>query len=236
MPVPSKASPPAVDQHVEVGVEAQLPGPGVQHQHQAWSGLQPGPEQFQEGLGHGAEEGAVELGRVLLGQETQLRRDREHQMEMRQVQEALGLLFEPALLGQGLALGAVPVAAGVVADLFEITVLADLLVPAEGGGTALADRREDAALLPVQWIPGFQGAAVQTDDIGDVEPRAGEAHRLNPADPPAGCARRRSGSGPPGCRSAWTGCCRAPGPPGSCAGRCHSPAGGWRRRGAAGAD
>ena len=195
---------PGGDQHVEMGVEGQFPGPGVQHQHQARRGLQPGPEQLQEGPGRGAEQGAVELGRILPGQEPQFRREGEHQVEVRQVQEALGFLVEPAFLGQGLALGAVPVSAGVVADPLEIAVLADLLVPAEGGGAALADRREHAALLPVQWIPGFQGVAVEADEVGDVETGSGEPHRISPAGPPADCEWRRSGWALPGCRSEWT--------------------------------
>ena len=174
-------------------MEGQLPGPGVQHHHQARSGFQPSPEQLQKGLGHGAEEGAVDLGRILSGQEPQFRREGEHQVEVRQVQEALGLFVEPAFLGQGLALWAVPVPTGVVADPFEIAVLADLLVAAQGGGAALADGREHAALPPVQGIPGLQGVTMQADNVGDVESGAGEPHRISPAGPPVGCARRRFG-------------------------------------------
>ena len=78
------------------------------------------------------------------------------------------------------------------------------LYSAQGGGAALADGRKHAALLPVQRIPGFQGVAVEADDVGDVEAGAGEAHRISPASPPADFGWRQSGWAPPGCRSAWT--------------------------------
>ena len=48
---------------VGVGVEAQVPGPGVEQEGHAQGGLQVGPAQFQDGIAGGLEQDAVKQAR-----------------------------------------------------------------------------------------------------------------------------------------------------------------------------
>ena len=73
--------------------------------------------------------------------------------------------------GRTLALGAVPIAAGVVGDALVAAVRAGLEMTAKGGGAAVLDRRHDLELLQAQ-VPGLGGAVGGTggpQDVGDLE-------------------------------------------------------------------
>ena len=87
---------------------------------------------------------AIDLGLVLVGDGSDLRRQGEHHMEIGDRQQ-LGLARrQPLGGGRPLAFGAMPVATGVVGDARVGTVLAALDMTAERGGTANLDRRHDA--------------------------------------------------------------------------------------------
>jgi len=86
---------------------------------------------------------------------------------------------DPAFLGEPLALGAVPVTAGVVAGILLLPAgKADALVPTQGGGPAKADGRQGAALDGGQGVGGLQIRPEPPHDVPQVVGGAGHAARL----------------------------------------------------------
>ena len=149
-------------------------------------------------------------------------------MEVPHRQDPRSPRVDPLLLGQGLALGAVAIPAGIVDGMLPPAASADLHMAAEGGSAAAADQREHALLELGEAILRLQGPPVQPHDVRNIEARAREAHRITWTGPPGGFSRRRSGWAIPGYRSSWIGCSRVPARPGSFAGPCRVPAGSWR--------
>jgi hypothetical protein len=97
-------------------------------------------------LGGGAEQDGVDGGLVVKGDRGDRRRQREHDVEVRDWQE-LGLaLGEPLGAGQALTLWAVPVATGIVGDAGRPAVVALLDMAAQCRGPACRDRAHDAPL------------------------------------------------------------------------------------------
>ena len=161
--------------------------PAVQHRDNA----NPGPQVLRiggdrgQGLGRGLEQEAVEPGLVPVGQGAEGCRQSEHHVVVGHRQQ-LGLArLQPGLGGRPLALGTMPVAAGVVGDAGVGTVGAVLDVAAQLRRAAELDRAHDAPLgeaeMPrVGVAPGGPEAA---EDVRHLEPRPG--HR-------AGSGRWRS--------------------------------------------
>jgi hypothetical protein len=101
----------SADQHMDVGMESQLTGPGVQDQGQAKGQPFPGLAQRQQSVGGGTQQGLVDHRRLEPGQDPQFRRQGEHHVEVADSQDPTAARSDPLLLGQGLALRAVPVPA-----------------------------------------------------------------------------------------------------------------------------
>jgi len=93
--------------------------------------------------------------------------------------------IEPACCGQALALGAMPVAAGVVAEALGPAVITDVAMAAEGGGAAGLDGVHGPALGAVEAVDAPKRLAVSAEDLGDI-------------DTPAAAGRRRLGERRPG--------------------------------------
>ena len=105
---------------------------------------------LRERLGRGREQQAVDLGLVLVGDGADLRRQREHDVEVRHRQQ-LGLArLQPCLRRRPLALRAMPIAARVVGDARMGAVFAALDMAAERSGATYLYRRHDAALSEAQ--------------------------------------------------------------------------------------
>jgi hypothetical protein len=93
-------------------------------------------------------------------------------MEIRHRQQ-LGLaLGEPFGAGQPLALGTMPITAGVVGDANEAAILAPLDMAAKSGGPTRLDRAHDAT-LDASYVPGMRlatGVAVAAEDLRHLQP------------------------------------------------------------------
>jgi len=93
----------------------------------------------------------------MLGERAQLARQREDDMEVPHREQPLGPRGDPLLLPQGLALGAVPVAAGIVGHADRPAGAAALDMAAELGGPAQLDRAHgatfDASETAVMSVP-----------------------------------------------------------------------------------
>ena len=159
--------------HVDVRMVGHGRTPGVKHGGDADPGAEmPGiGGDGQHRLRGGLEQQVVEerlVGERDLGD---LGGQREHDMEVTDRQQVGLARGEPGPCGGALALGAMPVAAGVVGDPPVPAVGAGLDMPAQRGGAAVLDRRHDLELLQAQ-MPGM-GSPISwpggTQDIGDLE-------------------------------------------------------------------
>ena len=173
--------------------------PGVQHSGDADAGTQVlwigGDGQHR--LGRCLEQQIVDQRLVGKRDRRDLGRQREHDMEVSDRQQVRLACLEPRARCGTLALGTVPVAAGVVGDPPVPAVLAGLDMTAQRSGAAVLDRRHDLQLMQAQ-MPGTGGAvrrAGGTEDIGDLETGP---HRLNLEAPPV-----RAGTGR-ACRADWS--------------------------------
>jgi len=106
-----------------------------------------------QGAGGGAEEQAVQQAAVLQGERGEFGGQREHDMEVLVVEQFGPAFGEPLVAGGSLALGAVAVAAGAVADTAVPAVVALFHEAAEGGAAALLDGRHDLALQGAERAP-----------------------------------------------------------------------------------
>ena len=128
---------------MDMRVMVQVLSPGVEHQEHAddrTEALGVGGHVAQRG-GGAAHQQIIEDSRVGEGEVSDGGREREHHVMVFDRQEVLRLLVEPAGAGQGLALGTMAVAAGVVSDAFVTAVEAVLDVPAQDGGAAIPSWR-----------------------------------------------------------------------------------------------
>ncbi len=111
--------PPAADQHLRVGMLADVSAPGVQTGDHARQGAEVFlvSEQFFQGGDGGSEQGVGRQPVVVPPQVVQLVRQGEDGVVVVAGEQFGFDLFQPALGGQGRALGAGGVSAGVVPDL-----------------------------------------------------------------------------------------------------------------------
>ena len=127
--------------------------PGMQHREETdlgtempWIG-----GDLQQCLGNGAEQQSVEQPLILEGQRRELFGHSEDHVAVRNRQQLFGSLRQPTITGRGLALGAVPVAAGVVGDYLVRAMVTLLNVPAQGSRPAGSDVAEG---FPLLWGDG----------------------------------------------------------------------------------
>ena len=127
--------------------------PGVQHRGDADAGaemLGVGSDCHHR-LGRRLEHDVVDRCLVLIGEVGDWPRQREHDVEVGNRQQ-LGLAFgHPLLCRRALALGAVPVATGIVGDDGIGAVLAARDVPAQHRRAAALDRCHDLELPKLTW-------------------------------------------------------------------------------------
>src|SRR5687767_4360204 len=100
---------------------------------------------------------------------------------------------EPGGLGTALTLGAVPIAARIIAEFLVATVVALALVAAEGRSATRGNRGEGTALCDRRHgtIAGEVSVAIVLDDIRQFEARV----RHGCASPDAGSGNRSRGLG-----------------------------------------
>jgi hypothetical protein len=161
------------DHTMDMRVMLQLLVPGVEDTEEAdFSAEMAGiTRDFKQGLGAGAEQQVVENLLVLQRQGRQKMRKGEDHVHVAGGQEFLLARLEPAVAGLGLTLGTVPISARVVRDGAIPAAGTLIAMPAERGGAATLDGRQDLAVLG-----GQPGAAAfdeflprQADEIGHLQ-------------------------------------------------------------------
>lgn len=121
---------------------------------------------------------------------TDLRGQREHQVDVQHRQDPLGHGRNPVLLGQGLAFRAVPVPATAIGLFLPSARGAGVSIATHEGGAAGGDVREGAALQLGQRVPLLQIGPMLSSDFREIKPGppegGGPFHASSPskADPP----------------------------------------------------
>jgi hypothetical protein len=128
----------------------------------------------EEGFGHGLKQTRIERARVLQHDRAEGMREREDHMEVGDVEELRFAGGQPRRLGAPLALGAMPVATGVLGHLGVVTVVALHLVASEGRRPAGRDGPPGPPLLGGDGpaIAGERGVAILPDHGRHFEGRA----------------------------------------------------------------
>jgi hypothetical protein len=140
------------DDAVNVWMKGQGLGPGVKHCDCARGRSQPalahGMECFEDSL---EEEG---VAATLLSQKERMqgRRHREHQVEVGHREKAAGLSFHPSCLLQALALGTMPIPAGVVEGLLPPAVVTHLHMTAQKRGSTLHNVSDHPATVAPELL------------------------------------------------------------------------------------
>src|SRR5262249_9556691 len=139
---------------VEVGMEHELTGPGVQDEGET----DLSPETFgvtaegEQGFGCGREEQVEEQAAVAVGERSQQLWEREDEMEVVGQEEALFTFLDPVELGGCLTSGAVTIEAGVVEGHLGGALLTLVEVATERRGAAAFDIVENALLLRAEVV------------------------------------------------------------------------------------
>nr|POF04829.1 hypothetical protein CFP56_79053 [Quercus suber] len=161
---------------------SQRRAPGVEHGRDADAGAEVARvgRDRQHGLRRGPEQEVVDRGLVGEGDVGHRGRHREHDVEIADGQQVRLARRQPLARGRALALGAVPVAAGVVGDAGVAAALAGLDVAAESRGAAGLDGRHhlELAEADVAGIGGAPSRTVLAEDVRDLQ--RGTRHRIRP--------------------------------------------------------
>ena len=165
---------------VDVRMVGQRRAPGVQHGGEADARaqmLRVGGDRGQR-LGGGPEQEVVDGGLVVERDGADRRRQGEDDVIVGNRQQLRLAVFEPLPRRGGLALRAMPVAAGIVGDAFVRAVLAALDMAAERGGPTGLDRRHDLQLgeAHVTGVGLAPRRPMGAKDVGDLRMDRGPRH------------------------------------------------------------
>ena len=128
-----------------------------------------------QGLRHGLKEHSIDYTRILEGEGTELGRKSKDDVAVGDVEELTLTGSKPSGLGTALAFGAVPIPAGIIADLLVTAVVTLGFVAAEDRRAALRDGLEHPALRRRGHRPitGQIRRPLLLDDVGYFQMRAG---------------------------------------------------------------
>ena len=127
------------------------------------------PEHEQR-LGGGLEQEVEDLGAVARAKLGQLARQREYNVEVVNGQQAVQPARDPARALQGLALGAVPIAARIIGRALVAAGRAALDVTAERCGPARDQIAGEAPVPRQERVLALEGVEVATEDVRHLEP------------------------------------------------------------------
>ena len=167
----------AGDDAVHMRMMHQVLAPGVQDREEADAGTQVSgvAGNGEQCFGTGIEQDVIDGLFVLQRQLGDCRRQCEDEVIVSGWQQFSFPPLKPLLAGQGLALRAVAVAAGVVGDALMLAVTASFDMTAEGGGTANLYGMHRLELLKGERMLVTVRPAVLTEDAGQLEAGPGHA-------------------------------------------------------------
>src|SRR5437773_8475367 len=124
----------------------------------------------EQGVRGRTEEERVEYSRITLREGVETVRQREDDVEVRNRQEVGTAGGEPPLFDEGLTLGAMTVAAGIISEAHAVAVITRLPMAAERGRAARLDRVQGAALDSGEPVGTSVRVPVAADDGRELEP------------------------------------------------------------------
>jgi hypothetical protein len=129
----------------------------------------------QQRLGRCLKQQTIDRSLVLIGDVSDLNREREDYVEVFDWQQVFHARLHPALRRSALALWAVAIATRVIGDVLMITFCASRNVTAEGCRAAILNRRHHLQLWQVQVPCLFTtiGTAMGAEDVRDLQFGAG---------------------------------------------------------------
>ena len=157
---------------MDVRMEFELAGPGVEHGRDADLGAEPLRivSEGEEGLGRGAQEQRKHGPPMCEGERSQGGRQREDDVEVVDIEDARHALLDPAGLREALTLRTVSVATRVIRGSFEAALRAHVEVAAQGGCPAHGDRPQGVPLLARERLRLTHRRPVGADDRRHLEP------------------------------------------------------------------
>lgn len=155
------------DDAVDMGMEGEILAPGMQDGSQAGFRVKIFliRRQLQNGFGGTPEQKGIQRPLVLKYYRSQCRRNGEHRMEIRNIQQIICPGLHPSLSGQALAFGTVAVAAGIVRHLYITTILADLGMSAQLACPAILNGGHDLERWERHLVPSTVFRPILPEDI-----------------------------------------------------------------------
>jgi len=123
-----------------------------------------------ESRGRRIEQQIVDETRVALGERVEIVRQGEDDVEVVYGKQFGAPGFDPSLLGEALALGAMAVATRIVGDLGGPAGVADLPMSAQGGSATVLDGPHGSVLGLGQRVGSPIALAMSPEDIGQLDP------------------------------------------------------------------
>ena len=208
---------------MNVGVMGQCLPPGVQDADEAKLAAQTMTRIGSDGLerrGDDVEQDTIEQPLVLVGDRRDLAGHGKYDMEIGYRQKVGFAIGKPLVAGGTLALGTMPVAAGVIGDTRVCAVIAGLDMPTKRRRPAQLDRGQDTAFHPAEMAVVSVGIdmAMAAENIRHLQLGThGDLRRAEPpqgSNDPADSAPQRSWSWLPACSAPSSTGCYAPAEPG----------------------
>lgn len=163
------------DQQMHMWMVEHGAGPSVQHRQNSGRSSQPAgiPRERLHRRSGTTEQGAINYFLLRPSERAELGGQRERQEVVRTWQQPGSLLFEPGVRLLRVALGAMPVAAGVISIAKPSAVITLRHVPAEEGGAAMLNIPQGSLLAGPQRVPDTISRRALADNVRDLQHEVG---------------------------------------------------------------
>lgn len=157
---------------MDVGMQREVLSPGMEHRDHTAFSMQTGEEKLVHGILHRTEQKIIHSGGVGQKEWVKFIRHSKDNMEIGNREQILFTLPDPCFALGVLALGAMTVAAAVVAYADMTAGVAPVYMTAQGGGTATADGMKRSENVPVGFIPLRKLSAKPFNDLCQLKSRS----------------------------------------------------------------
>lgn len=168
-PGPIGTQSPSSDDGMHVRVKAQLLVPSVQYHRRTESGPQSALCKCTKSCARAGKKQTKHHYRSESAKRAQLGRQRKDDVKVRDIEQSLTLLLNPALLRERLALRTMPIAARVIGGVLVPARLTDIEMAAQDCRAALRNVCQHPPLLSAEANRALESRAMLADDVGEFE-------------------------------------------------------------------